>query len=493
MKEHVRLRISVNGPKETSKHIRQWSDWIAGLTNPVGDFLQGAAGEEDRAELAATYLFYLYAKQGAREEGLTNARTAIRGFFRANFMSTYVCWDSDAVRRMRAAGYRDLGETRERLKEKALTEKYDINFAFMHAVRAFLTPWDDDWTRYGMFRKMVWLSTVWMFDIGMRVGSCVSVGMKRPPVKSARTGGNSTSKSRAETAWALGEADPLASQEDELLKALGAIDAEEGNQVASHTWLHSDIKYIYVTQLDGPRDSMSGGRAWYERLKTLSNEQVVAFDVSFPTGKTATGANALRGPKIHKPARVTREGLAMEMMDLHLEVIRKNGSMAASDPVFKMSKPTAKNDTGRGRGWGEKVIQSSSVTECLKLVAVELGLAPHHFSCKCLRSGALSVAFAMNREERRLDAEALAELTDRGGPNRGWAVGSTVPETHYLVDHKAKGPFSMAASWEGVLGGGVDELRTRMPVPMDHPSREGIRGLPAGKETWRAKEEAPRK
>jgi hypothetical protein len=126
-------------------------------------------------------------------------------------------------------------------------------------------------------------------------------------------------------------------------------------------------------------------------------------------------------------------------------------------------------------------------------VAVDLGLAPHHFSCKCLRSGALSVAFAMNREERRLDTDALAALTDRGGPNRGWAVGSKVPETHYLVDHKAKGPFSMAVSWEQVLVGGVDELRTRMPVSKDHPSREGLRGLPAGKETWRAKGAAARK
>jgi hypothetical protein len=467
MWEHIRTHLYSRGATDNSKHVVEWRAWLA--SGPpeeyLGEFLEHVLTDRARGEWAAAYLYFRYQQDGRRENELSSVRTALRAYFRTGHAGTFACWDSDAVVCMRKSAPRSVQETRDKVMLLRLTSKFEVNFYIMNKIRDFLTPGDDDWSRWGMTRKMVWLSCVWMFDIGMRVGNCTTTGKGRNPsttvVAEAREG------ARVDQPHLDGLSLEEERREEERLEA----------EITSHTWRHQDFKYIYLDR-QGEICSMWGGEEWYRLLLTLPNHRVEGFDVYFVTGKTSRGANIFLGPKLTKPARVDRTGLLPEILDLHLDVIRNNGMMKGYDEVFRMNKPMSTRGDGQDR-FRDKSIQSGQVSEVLKIVGRTLGIAESHLSPISLRKGSTSTAFFLRGEERRMRMVDMTEIAERGGPVRGWVPGSQVPEKHYLSLYHAKGPFSMAASWEAVSEGGVRELLIRQALPPGDPGREGIpTGLP---------------
>jgi hypothetical protein len=426
---------------------RAFGEWLdsLGVREHTGSLLEYL--EPQQAEsTAAAYILHLIENKGKRAEQLTQMRSMGKAVFDSDRGQGDI-WNSPIVTGAAQTGRRSDDENREQHEKRLRNTKYGVNYGVMWGLLDSLGIKDIDWGEEMHVRKgnavVEALMCFILFDMGPRKGN---VGGKAKTTRQEK---------KAEEALQAKRNLERALRDIEDPGGATKRDDEEQERMAdSHkNCAYQDWEFFVRAEAgeEGPK-AIRGGTAFTRHLKEHDNSCVVKARAYFVSTKVS-GKSMKADAKSTLPATIGRRTeLEVEFLELLLNFLRWNDHPDGALPLL-WRRPTK----GSTRA---KFPVVTPVTDRLKRLARENGVAASHAAASSFRKGYASAMQRMNRTQRNQDEEQLKKTQNRGG---NWVEGSEVTGQHYMYDENDKGPLALVNTWKEALefGGGWEDWRER--------------------------------
>ena len=426
---------------------RAFGEWLdsLGVREHTGSLLE--ALERKQAEsTAAGYILYLIEAKGKRAEQLTQMRSMGKAVFDSDRGQGDI-WNAPIVVGAAQTGRRSDKENREQHTRRLRNAKYGCNYGIIRCFVDSLEIKDINWDGEVPVKKgnavVEALMCLILFDMGPRKGNVGGKArMTREEKKEEEARRAKRNLQRA-----------LRDMEDPS----GADKRDEEDQEKT-TEAHKNCTYqdweffVRVEAGEGGLKAIRGGTAFTQYLKEHENSWVEKARAYFVSTKVS-GKSMKADVKSTLPATIGRRTeLEIEFLELLLNFLRWNDHPDGALPLL-WRRPT-KGSTKA------KFPVITPVTDRLKKLAKENGVATSHAAASSFRKGYASAMQRMNRTQRSQDEEQLKRIQSRGG---NWVEGSEVTGQHYMYDEDDKGPLALVNTWREALevGGGWEDWRER--------------------------------
>lgn len=426
---------------------RAFGEWLDGLgvREHTGSLLE-ALSREQAESTAAGYILYLIEDKGKRAEQLTQMRSMGKAVFDSDRGQGDI-WNAPIVVGAAQTGRRTDKENREQHAKRLRSAKYGCNYGIIRCFVDSLEIKDIDWNQEISARKgnavVEALMCLILFDMGPRKGN---VGGKAKVTREER------------------KAEEALQAKRNLERALRDMEDPEGatkrddEEQEKTTDAHKNCAYqdweFFVRAEDGEKGlrAIRGGSTFTHYLKDHDNSRVAKARAYFVSTKVS-GKSMKADTKSTLPATIGRRTeLEIEFLELLLNFLRWNDHPNGALPLL-WRRPTK----GSTRA---KFPVVTPVSDRLKRLAKENGIATSHAAASSFRKGYASAMQRMNRTQRNQDEEQLKKTQNRGG---NWVAGSEVTGQHYMYDEDDRGPLALVNTWKEALevGGGWEDWRER--------------------------------